>query len=426
MTTKKFYGWPTVVIVAILYGLLGNFGLAAAQIAIPAMAVDPNVTMDRTVISLGFTVFVFMQGLPGPIVGQIVAKKGAKFAFLVSSVCIIVTGILMGLFCGVSTAAYVVLFGIVLSFSSTLGGQVATQTTIGNWFVQKRGLAMAVTMGVGGVLGFAYPLLTNAAVSMGGWSWGFYLISIVAALAFLVALFLLKNKPADLDQEPDGGIVVPTAGADHATGASDAAPAVSKVYKNTAGLTQGEALKKPAFWFILISALSIFCALNLTVAAGVLHFTSFGIDSTTVALAVSFQGIAAVVINLVIAPLADRIEPARLLSICALLAAACMACAVFGGGSVMALFAYYLLMGLSFGGNSALMPTAFANYFGMQHFAKLIGTVLLLLSLLSGLIPVASGIIFDASGSYATIFTFVMAICIVGTVTGFLVRYPKN
>ena len=165
-------------------------------------------------------------------------------------------------------------------------------------------------------------------------------------------------------------------------------------------MTQGEALKKPAFWFILISALSIFCALNLTVAAGVLHFTSFGIDSTTVALAVSFQGIAAVVINLVIAPLADRIEPARLLSICALLAAACMACAVFGGGSVMALFAYYLLMGLSFGGNSALMPTAFANYFGMQHFAKLIGTVLLLLSLLSGLIPVASGIIFDASGSY--------------------------
>lgn len=216
------------------------------------------------------------------------------------------------------------------------------------------------------------------------------------------------------------------AGADHATGASGAAPTVSKVYKNTAGLTQGEALKKPAFWFILISALSIFCALNLTVAAGVLHFTSFGIDSTTVALAVSFQGIAAVVINLVIAPLADRIEPARLLSICALLAAACMACAVFGGGSVMALFAYYLLMGLSFGGNSALMPTAFANYFGMQHFAKLIGTVLLLLSLLSGLIPVASGIIFDASGSYATIFTFVMAICIVGTVTGFLVRYPKN
>lgn len=426
MTTKKFYGWPTVVIVAILYGLLGNFGLAAAQIAIPAMAVDPNVTMDRTVISLGFTVFVFMQGLPGPIVGQIVAKKGAKFAFLVSSVCIIVTGILMGLFCGVSTAAYVVLFGIVLSFSSTLGGQVATQTTIGNWFVQKRGLAMAVTMGVGGVLGFAYPLLTNAAVGMGGWSWGFYLISIVAALALLVALFLLKNKPADLGQEPDGGIVVPTAGADHATGASGVAPTVSKVYKNTAGLTQGEALKKPAFWFILISALSIFCALNLTVAAGVLHFTSFGIDSTTVALAVSFQGIAAVVINLVIAPLADRIEPARLLSICALLAAACMACAVFGGGSVMALFAYYLLMGLSFGGNSALMPTAFANYFGMQHFAKLIGTVLLLLSLLSGLIPVASGIIFDASGSYATIFTFVMAICIVGTVTGFLVRYPKN
>lgn len=421
MSAKKFYGWPTVVVIAFLFGLLGNFGLAAAQIAIPAMATDPNVTMDRTMISLGFTVFVFMQGLPGPIIGQIVAKKGARFAFLASSVCIVATGILMGLFCGVSTAAYIVLFGIVLSFSSTLGGQVATQTTIGNWFVRKRGLAMSVTMGLGGVLGFAYPLMTNAAVNAGGWSWGFYLISAVAIVAFVIALLFLKNQPSDIGQEPDGGITEPAPEEDKAHSAHAA-----KVYKNSEGLTQSQSMRKPAFWLILISTLAIFCALNLTVSAGVLHFTSLGLDSTTVALAVSFQGIAAIAVNLIVAPLADRIEPARLLALCSLLAAACMACAVFGGGSVAVLFAYYLLMGLAYGGNSALMPTAFANYFGMEHFSKLIGTVLLLLSLLSGLIPLAAGMAFDATGSYAALFTFVMVLGIVGSFTGFLVKYPKQ
>ena len=40
MTEKKFYGWKVVVVTAALYALLGNFGLAAAQITIPVMALE--------------------------------------------------------------------------------------------------------------------------------------------------------------------------------------------------------------------------------------------------------------------------------------------------------------------------------------------------------------------------------------------------
>ena len=155
---QSFIGWRIVVATALLYALLGNFGLAAAQLAIPAMALDPTVSMNRSMIGLGFTVFILMQGLPGPLIGKFIAKYGARKAFAASALLIIVTGILMGLFAGVSTVAYVVLFGLLLSFSCTLGGQIATQTTVGSWFVQKRGLAMAVTMGVGGLVAFSFPL----------------------------------------------------------------------------------------------------------------------------------------------------------------------------------------------------------------------------------------------------------------------------
>ena len=133
MTEKKFYGWKVVVVTAALYALLGNFGLAAAQITIPVMALDPAVAMDRTMIGIGFSVFILMQGLPGPLIGKFVEKYGAKNAFIVSSVLIVLTGILMGLFAGTSTAAYIVLFGVLLSYTRTLGGQEATQTTIRNW-----------------------------------------------------------------------------------------------------------------------------------------------------------------------------------------------------------------------------------------------------------------------------------------------------
>lgn len=430
MAQKKFYGWKVVVVTAVLYALLGNFGLAAAQITIPVMALDPAVGMDRTMIGIGFTVFILMQGLPGPLIGKFVEKYGAKNAFIASSALIILTGVLMGFFAGASTAAYIVLFGVLLSFSSTLGGQVATQTTIGNWFVVKRGLAMAVTMGLGGVAAFSFPLITNAAIGAeGNWPMGFFLISIMGAVSLVVAFLFMRNKPADMGQDPDG--LSPAELEQTAkTADTEVAKAVDRqggVFKNPVSMTQGQAFCSAAFWLILLASLSIFVALNMAVSSAVLHFNGLGIDPAIVAGAVAVQGIAAVAVNLVIAPLADRIEPARILGVCALLTAAGALCAfVAQPGDVVMLYVYYVLLGLGFGGNTSVMPTAFANYFGIANFPKIIGTVLLLLSVLSGLVPTIAGVVFDATGTYAAMFLAVTVICLAGTAAGFLVRFPKR
>ncbi|MEG2007058.1 MAG: MFS transporter, partial [Raoultibacter sp.] len=383
---QKFLGWRVIVGTGILYALLGNFGLAAAQLAIPAMAVDPAVAMNRSMIGLGFTVFILMQGLPGPLIGKFITKYGAKKAFMLSSLLIVVTGVLMGLFAGMSTVAYVILFGVLLSFSSTLGGQIATQTTVGNWFVKKRGLAMAITMGLGGLLAFAFPLLTNAAMGeSGNWHMGFYLISIMAAIALVVAFVLMKDKPADVGQFPDG---VEITQADEGSVAGSVVEG-SRVYKNLHSKTSKEAIRSLPFWLIWAGAFSIFVALNMAVSSGVLFFSGLGIDTGLIAGAVAVQGIAAVAVNLVIAPLADRIEPARILGICALLAAVGAFLAfICPPQNIIILYAYYILLGIGFGGCTSVMPTAFANYFGIEYFPKIMGFVLLMLSLFSALIPV--------------------------------------
>jgi MFS family permease len=95
-------------------------------------------------------------------------------------------------------------------------------------------------------------------------------------------------------------------------------------------------------------------------------------------------------------------------------------------GNVVILYAYYALLGISFGGNTSVMPTAFANYFGITHFPKIMGTVLLLLSLFSGLVPVISGIVFDMAGSYVNMFLAVAVICVIGGVASLLLRFPKK
>lgn len=424
---KKFIGWRVVVATGLLYALLGNFGLAAAQLAIPAMAVDPSVAMNRSMIGLGFTVFILMQGLPGPLIGKFIAKYGARKAFIASAALIIATGILMGLFAGASTVAYVVLFGVLLSFSCTLGGQIATQTTVGSWFVMKRDLAMAVTMGLGGLVAFAFPLITNAAMGPeGNWHMGFYLISLMALVALIIAFIFMKDKPEDVGQLPDGGVVADAA-AEDAEAQPSAKQPVSKVYKTLQPKTSKAALRSLPFWLIWFGSFSVFVALNLAVSSGVLYFAGLGLDTGVIAGAVAVQGIAAVAVNLVIAPLADRIEPARILGVCALLTAiGAFLAFISAPGSVVILYAYYILLGIGFGGNTSVMPTAFANYFGIEHFPKIMGMVLLLLSVFSALVPVIAGVVFDAIGVYTPMFMAVAIIGALGGIAALLVPFPKK
>ena len=121
------------------------------------------------------------------------------------------------------------------------------------------------------------------------------------------------------------------------------------MYKTARPKTSKEAMRSLPFWLIWLGSFSVFVALNLAVSSGVLYFSGLGLDVGVIAGAVAVQGVAAVAVNLVIAPLADRIEPARILGVCALLAAvgAFLAFMCAPGGAVV-LYAYYILLGIGF------------------------------------------------------------------------------
>lgn len=54
--------------------------LATATIANPLMLADPDLGLSATLLSAGFSVFVLCQGIPGPLIGTIIARKGTRFA----------------------------------------------------------------------------------------------------------------------------------------------------------------------------------------------------------------------------------------------------------------------------------------------------------------------------------------------------------
>ena len=172
-----------------------------------------------------------------------------------------------------SPVAYFAVFGVVTSAATMMVGQLAVQSTLGSWFVERRGVAMTRMMVIGASSSFIAPPAVNAIMGAtgGGWRSGWYLIAALVALAIPVAFFLVKNHPSDIGEIPDG-----TSGAKVAAKKCDYR---FVVYKNKESVPFKQVVRTPTFWLISLAATSGFAAYTLSTSQGVLHFTSLGFDS---------------------------------------------------------------------------------------------------------------------------------------------------
>jgi MFS family permease len=124
-----------------------------------------------------------------------------------------------------------------------LSGPIPHQIIVSNWFKEKRGRAMGITyVGVAIVGSFGNKLGPWLASQM-PYTEALKIMSFVLLAAWPLALFVLKDKPQDVGQLPDGKD-------QPAAAATPAAAAPPKTF--------GFLLKRSAFWYLLIgSAASI-------------------------------------------------------------------------------------------------------------------------------------------------------------------------
>ncbi|OUO89770.1 hypothetical protein B5F40_09585 [Gordonibacter sp. An230] len=417
MEKKSFFGWPLVIVLGLMYFMSSGFVLSTAQIVNPMMLQDPSMGMTGTALGAGFSLFVLMQGLPSPLVGQMVAKKGARFTMAIGGIIMLIAALAM-VFLVKSDILYFVFFGIILSVSTIMVGQISVQSTVGEWFVAKRGVAMAVTMGIGGLASFAAPLVVNSIVGASGGAWqsGWYLITVFALISIPLALLVVKNKPSDIGQTPDGA--TPDA-------SNGKAKRVLKVYKNTDKIEYRQAIRSPFFWLIAIGGAGGFCAFSLATSQGVIHFTSLGFDNGAIVGAAAAMGIASMIGKLAIGLLADIIEPIRIIGAALVLVVVGILCAAMASNVAM-IYVYYVCTGLGFGAIATNLPTTVANYFGLTAYPKNLSTTMLTTTILSSIIPVMAGALYDATGFATTAFYVTAAIVAVCAVCAFLVRIPEK
>ena len=92
--------------------------------------------------------------------------------------------------------------------------------------------------------------------------------------------------------------------------------------------------------------------------------------------------------------------------------------------SVESHFAIFLAsawVGLNFGGNFALFPSATADYFGTKHFGNNYGWIFTAYGVAGILGPVVGGVLFDATGQYLLPFVFAGVLCFIAACSAVVV-----
>jgi len=280
-------------------------------------------------------------------------------------------------------------------------------TVLNNWFVVKRPAALSISMASMGFSGVFVNPSMMALIDAVGWR-NTYLILAGAALIFcvIVPALLIKNKPEDLGQVPDGPV-----SAKPQTAKSGRSPH-KNLYKTPVDFTAGEALRTLTLWLLVAyGAMRFFVMMG--VGAHIIAFQfDIGISATTAGMIGGVFSAVMGISQLGIGFLGLRFKMHTLVIIAAIFGMTGFSILLFAH-SVPLMLAYSVVYGISAGIGSVAVGNLFPDYFGRTEFPKIMEYTMPFNTFISGLGAPFAGYIRDLTGSYVPAFRILLVMLVI-------------
>jgi sugar phosphate permease len=388
MTQREvYYGWW--IVGASFSILLVTVGVGLYAPPVFLVPLQEHFGWSRAAIAGGGAVAALTVGIASPLVGVGIDRYGSRKVMTAGA---LVMGFAFCLFGTIQSLWQLYLLNVIAAFGIASVAWLPNQTLIANWFDRMRGRAMGRTLAGIGFGGLAIPPLTGLLIAEFGWRIAFATLgSLVLLIVVTVILALVRSKPEDMGLLPDGDLPpaeTPAGDPTHETRAEELIE----------GLSLGESLRTGAFWILsLVHVLWSFGSMSI-----IGHLPAFLTDQGFGKLAEGSLALAigcSVVGRVGFGVLADRFSKRWIMSLTVILHAVGVAC-LFRVHAPGALPAFVIVFGLALGGGAVLVPLLIGEYFGLRAFGKVLGVVTISATLGAATGPVATGRIFDVTGSY--------------------------
>ncbi len=414
---RVYYGWAIVIATFVIsFGEVPVFGPVLGVFILP---MQEDLGWSRATIALGFTIGSISGSVTTFIIGSLLDRYGARI--IVVSTGIVITIAMLGLAMMDQLWQFWTFFGIGRG-AALAGIQVGTSVSIANWFIRKRGRALAIK-GMGLRIGQAtFPLIIFAIMAASSWRHAYLWLAGLTFVCIVVPSALyIRRRPEDMGLHPDGMApdAVPPEGSSNAS-----PPSRGRQQGYEESWTLAEARKTRALWLlVLFYFLSPFAlgSINLHMVA---NFQDAGISP---GLAVSILSIYAATSSLTVLPWGFLVERVHVryvsMLMCVFQGMACVLIIVAKTYPMAVVFG--LVFGIGQAGWVVIQNLIFSDYFGRRHAGAIRGFTSPF-RILGPFGPVFTGHVRDLTGSYTFAFQILTGFFVIMFVLLLLAVPPKK
>jgi MFS family permease len=385
---RLFYGWYLVAGLGLT--TIVSYGVTQYLFAVLVVPIQRDMGWSRAAISGAYALSYLVLGLLGVPIGRVVDRYGARG--------LMTAGSILGAACLFGLAGMTSLWQFYLLWAGGLGLAMAMTlynvsfTVVANFFVRRRGQAMALLTVVGGLSSPIYIPLAGWLVARFGWRTALDLLAVTVLLVALPVHFLIvRRRPEDLGLHPDGGLVDPVQAA-----------------TEPGGHHLGEALAGPVFWLLTAAAGMTSLAYSVILAHGVAFLEGHGYEAVVAAGVLGLVGLASLPGRFLFNIASDRLGPQGLLALCTVLQGAGVALLVLAGPAIF-VAGFVIVYGLAFGAISPLRASVLAEHYGRRAYGAITGVQWVAISLASAVGPIFAGYLYDRLGDYRVAFAITAA-----------------
>jgi MFS family permease len=351
-----------------------SIGFTFGTYGVLLLGVEETFGASRSALGAGLALTTLVMGLLSPAVG------GAMERFSIRSI------MMLGAFClaaglvGASQASHVGIFlasfGGLAAVGVTLMGPLPCAALVTHWFDEGRGKAMGLVMAPLGVM--LMPPLAGFLAERWGWQQTCLGLGL-ATLPLIPAFLLLQDQPAK--RMPAPGAV-----------STDPAP-------EAPGMGPRELLRRKPYWAVALAGGLLLGGSNTIITHMVPMVSGWGIPLSHASMIVAVQGAAGMVGALLFGAIADRLGPARALTLNATLQVGAWSLLLLEPGfAAMLVVAFGVGMGA--GSVFAVIGLLVAKLFGEASFGRAMGLFQLLVVPFNFGAPLLAGSLYDWSGTY--------------------------
>ena len=395
-----YWGWYVVLgaflILGINYGARYSFG-----IFVKPMALEYH--WSRSVISAGMSILILTYGIGGIFSGRLVDRIAPR-RLITAGAAMMAIGLFLTPFVHEPWQFYIA-YGLFGGFGAACFGVVVCNSSVGKWFIRKRGMAIgAASIGIGAATMVLAPL-AGWVVKVYGWRVGFLgLGGIVLVVGVgLSQWFMGKTRPEDYGLLPDGGGGTERGG----DPTSDGGPRL--------GPSLGQVLRDSRFWILAVCySLAVMAEMSVMVHQ-IPYALDQDIDPVVAASSLGMIGLASVLGRFFFGWLSDRIRDAKSAAAIGLFFMAAGIIVLLKADTVTLLFGSALLFGFGYGSMAPMIPYLVADRFGRHILGTAYGMLTFFMTVGGSIGPIITGYAYDVSGSYTSAWLLNLTLLLMAT-----------